>query len=875
MSESWKATDSSFALLDPLTSREKDVLRLIVAGLSNREMAIQLFLTEGTVKWHNKHIFDKLGVRSRAEAIAKSHALGIIRESGSPLDEIKNSNLPYQPTTFVGRDNEIQSLITRLHDQDCRLITLTGMGGIGKTRLAIQAATLAQSGFNGGAYFVSLETVHSPDQVMSAIAQSCRLLVAGIQNPHQQLIDFLQHKALLLVLDNFEHLIQSKNDVLDILRQTQHVKIIITSRIPLQVREEWMMPISGMAFPDHENLEYPDQFDAIRLFHTCAKRAGADVSNESEHIRRICQMTQGMPLAIELAASWLRIFTCQEIIQNLSQNLDLTALPTQDLPDRHQSIRQIFEQSWGLLSETDQRILRALSIFRGGFTSSALHSVTDASINVLARFVDYSLVQVTGEGRYDLHPLIDHMLQERLQASGEFEAVTTVHAAFYAQFMNSQLENIKGKQQLIAIRDIRADIKNIVSAWQWLIARQDYDTISKMWEALVIYMDISQDQQLLNVYESVHVFRLPKAPIHPAQVYLIFIQCAFGDDANYAEEAAQQALQVAEHFRDKRATAFAFYAIGFTHSFKNNPAKAVPYIEKSLTLFRQLGDNYSVTIVLNELGFNYGLLGKKAESNATSQERYKICRSTNNQFGLVTSLHSMGGQAFFAGDYAVADDYMQEALAIAREFNNWLMIVHTTGTLGLLRILIGDFDDAHQFIQQTIAAAKIMGGEYPKTFSFLLGILANTRGDYLHADLLFSDARILIAINPFMMMLVNWGHAVAQYGLHHFETSIEYVQAVLRTALPADTVTMMTLSLPAAALLLWHENHKAFAVECMALWFTHPMSQQGWFLRSPLGNNVMDNMKTEIGEAAFDQAWQTGTTRDLIVTASELLNYLS
>jgi len=496
-------------------------------------------------------------------------------------------------------------------------------------------------------------------------------------------------------------------------------------------------------------------------------------------------------------------------------------------------------------------------------------------MHILARLVDYSLVQVTGEGRYDLHPLIDQFLKERLLACGEFDEVTSAHTAYYSEFLHTQLSDLKSGQQLAALHAIQVDMTNIFSAWQSALIHLDYDNIVKMWETLIIYTEMVEGQQLYNMQESVRDLRLPKVPIHPAQTYLLYIKCLVADNTDNIDDTAQQALQFAEHFQDRRAIAFIFCIIGIRYSYQGDEIKALQELEKSLTLFRELNDEHNVAKVLKELAFSFGVIGKSSERKAAHQERYHIYRRMNDQVGLIFCLHELGAEAFFSGEYTVADAYEQEALTLAQRFGNWIMVVHTTGTLGLLRLVRGDFDDANQIFQRTTEAAETVGGSYPKVFNYLLGLLANLRGEYLQADLYLSDARLIIAFNPFMMMFINWGHAVSKFGLRDFKSSQEYLQAVLRSALSANSTPIMTLSLPLAALLLWQVDNKELAIECMGLWYTHPISQQGWFLRSPLGNNAMDKMKVELGETAFDQAWQTGLARDLITTASELLKILS
>ncbi|MCA0456067.1 MAG: LuxR C-terminal-related transcriptional regulator [Chloroflexi bacterium] len=876
MSKSWNAFDTSSVPLDPLTAREKDVLRLIVAGLSNSEIALQLFLSEGTVKWHNKNIFDKLDVRRRSEAIAKTHDLRLLQETFTPLATASKSNLPAQPTPFVGREAELDSIIARLNDPDCRLVTLAGMGGIGKTRLAICAAELAQPHFKQGVYFVPLEPVSAPDQVIGAVAQACRLPVSGAGKPLQQLLDFLQHKKLLLLLDNFEHLLDAQTDLLTILRHAPDVKILATSRIPLNLHEEWLIPVSGMAFPDRQAIESLDEFDAIRLFKLCATRAGIKLAAESNaDIQHICQLTQGMPLAIELAAALLRTFTSREIIQHLSTDVNSIAAPLRNMPERHHSIQRVFEQSWSLLSSGDQRILRALSIFRGGFTSAALRDVTGASLNVLIRLVDYSFIHVTGEGRYDLHPLIQQILYEQLQTSGELENISDAHAAVFARYMQTWLPWLKGGQQTRAIGEIEMNIENIRSAWSWAIKCRDYTILNKMWEILHVYVEIAVRDQLVDfLLKSINDLNISTTPENEVQTYLLYLQTTLSETPEESLNSARNTLRFAEYFPDNiRAKAFALRSLG---QVIDDDVEAIDWLEQSLALFRQINELYYVEMLLHETSFIYSLLGNKDEDVRCQEERYRICLQIDDRINLVSCLHQLASQELARGNYKAAESLGEEAYTIAQEFGNWRMTVIVPARMGFLCFLRGDFKSAETYFKNAVKSGEYAGTYYTRIFSMMFGYLANTSGDFAKADTIFAKAlRSDLPVNPFLKLFADWGKAITKCGLHLYTSAATFLKEALNFAIMSENIAFISLSLPPAALILWHYGGKTRAVECLALWFTHPATQPQWFLKSVLGKDIFERMKADLGETAYDQAWQAGTTRDLKTTSAELLEFFT
>jgi predicted ATPase/DNA-binding CsgD family transcriptional regulator len=853
---------SNDGVIEPLTTRELDILRLIVAGLSNHEIGVQLFLSEGTVKWHNKHIFDKLDVRSRTEAIVKTQNLRLFHEPVIPSPDKPKYNLPSQSTAFIGRESELQEITGRICHPDCRLLTLIGAGGSGKTRLAIQSAAQLLPHFHDGVFFTPLEPISSPDQVIPAIAQACQLHSFKGVDPRQQLFDFLHQKELLLVLDNFEHLLEAKSEVLALLEQTRHVKIMMTSRIALHVPEEWVYTITGMAFPEQETIVDGDQFDAVRLFLACARRSGRKLSllNDLPHIATICQLTQGMPLAIELATSWLRTLTCQEIAEELRIDTDLLTTPLHDLPERHQSMRRVFQHSWNLLTEKDRKTLSALSIFRGGFTSFALRTITRATLTDLARLIDHSLVQVTGDGRYDLHPLISQYLQEHLLASGEMPSIGAAHAAYFAEFLHVRRRDLMGGRQLAALNEIQAEFENVSAAWLWLIDHQDYANLEKVWEALQLYVFVRGGEHLFG-----HLRKLPlMADHHPVLVYL---HCCLWDnteDINYK-------LKIAEQHPDPRARAFALRVLGMIFSSRHEHTTALSYFSESLALFRQLGEDYYIASALSDVGDSYGLMGEKAKAKQLYEESSHICRHIGNRLILAFDLQQIGTQIFNDGDHALTEPYLREALAITQEFGNLVLMSVSTQFIGQLYYLDGDFDSARPFFQDSLAITEEMGGIWPQAFGFLTAYLANAEGDYQKAIALLAKSRAVFGFHYFAIMLINWAQSIANCGLAHWQLAQEHLYESLKIAVASDSIPWLFVNLPLAGLILWNNEKRDLAVEMMALAFTHPKSHQGWFVKSPLGEHALESMKSGLGERDFDQAWQRGTQRDLHETSAALL----
>ncbi len=340
------------------------------------------------------------------------------------------NNLPTQPTPFIGRTEELADIRQLFDNPACRLVTLLGPGGIGKTRLAQEVARQSLEGqgpaFPQGVYFVSLAPLQTADLLAPAIADALMFAFHSEEASDQpqrdhlmQLADYLRQRQMLLVLDNFEHLISGSSLVSELLRQAPLLKILVTSRERLNVRGEWAYEIQGMHFPDAGQAGGLENFSAAQLFLQSAQRAQVGFSpstQEQAEIARICRLVEGFPLAIELAAAWVRLLTCQEIGAEIEKNLDFLADSLRDLPLRHQSLRAVFEHSWSLLPAPEQKLLSALSVFRGEFSRQAAEQISGASLPRLSSLVDKSLLHRNLSGHYEMHELLKQYAREKFDS---------------------------------------------------------------------------------------------------------------------------------------------------------------------------------------------------------------------------------------------------------------------------------------------------------------------------------------------------------------------------------------------------------------------------------------------------------------------------
>ncbi len=625
-------------------------------------------------------------------------------------------HLPTYPIPIVGRVREVAQITSILSDSSCHLLTLVGPGGIGKTRLAIEAARLSQNIYHQGVYFVSLQALNTPDFIVPEIAQTVRLQFNPGNNTREQLLDFFREKSLLLVLDNFEHLLGGADIISEILTAARGVKVLITSRERVNLREEWVFEVPGLSFPQSENESHILGYEALQLFIQNARRVrvGIELSDaQMKAVTRICRMVGGMPLGIELAAAWVRTLSCEAIADEIAHSLDILETVTRNVEPRHRTMRSTFKSTWDRLSEIEQDAFNNMSVFRGGFTRVAAESIAGASLQTLSSLVDKSLLRLNDNGRYELHELLLQYSTERLNESPEkAEQTHDRHCSYYANFLKIQWRRLTGSEIKSAIRDINIELDNVRAAWDWAVGHLQAQAIEAMLDSLWFFYDTdARGHEGEQVFENA-VHRLKASVPKQADLWAKVLARQGAICFTYRPDKSKALLQESEALlRDVGAHSDHAFALSrlWMVTQKDEWAVRIARLEESLALYTELDNQWAIGQILELLCRMYieeGLLQRIDELLRQAQSYGQKClvlyQQCSSHYGIAMACMSLGSAAYQLGEYQAAYDYYQKSAAIFQDISvHWGGLYSFRG-LGESACGMGQYATARRFERQAL-----------------------------------------------------------------------------------------------------------------------------------------------------------------------------
>jgi len=886
---------------------------------------------------------DELGVEPEAETIALYEQIktGVFNIDAGPVEaeQIPSSptptllafdNLPAQSTSFIGRDTELAVISKRLKDPACRLLSIIGMGGIGKTRLTLEAAATANT-FRHGVCFIPLTSVRSPDFLISTIVDTLQFPLYGRGDPKAQLMNFLRDKELLLVMDNFDHLLAGVGLVTELLQRAPQIKILVTSRERLNLQEEWVLDLQGLPFPKGRGDGEIENYSAVQLFLQRAQQARADfwlTYMDKRAIARICRLVEGMPLGIELAASWTRTFSCEDIATEIEQNYNFLTTSLKNIPSRHRSLRAVFAHSWKLLSDKERCVYRKLSVFWGGFSRTSAEEVIGASAVVLSALVDKSLLSWTAPDRYEIHELLRQYAAEKLSKNPEDKRLIKVkHCQHHAAFLEVQVERVKHGRQQEALESISVEIDNIRAGWYWAVKHRREIEFEAYCEGLFLIHNMQswfhegeavfrlaaanlrqtsgtgatsdqKSRQMLGkvlarqgvfcaslgryddaraiLQEGLAIFEDPdirrSSPL--SLTYLGAIAWALAD-YNRARELCRESLAITRKLADRWKEALVYEYLGMIAISLADYREARTLAQRCLTIFREFGYRSGIAFSLNMLGIAVRNLGEYHQAKQICQESLAISQEIGDRWEEALSLQYLGMIAISLGEYVEAKKLAQKSASIYQEFDYRSGIAFSLNLVGIAARYLDEYAEARQVHTQVLQMCREMDYLLGVALaSYYLGRTAHLQGDLAEAERYLTESLTIAkklayqrGVTQSLNILGNVAFAQGKYqqAKRYLVEALEMTQEMHAAPMTLDVLTGL-------AQLLAEEGENERAVALLALPLRHAASKQE---TKEKASRLYSQLSSQLPSQIVDIARQNGHADELEVVVAQILRELN
>jgi predicted ATPase/transcriptional regulator with XRE-family HTH domain len=630
----------------------------------------------------------------------------------------RRHNLPISPTTFIGRAGEVALVRDRLRQPDVHLLTLTGPGGTGKTRLALQVATTLLDDFADGVWFMDLAPIRDSALVVSIIASAFQLLDSGGAMLADRLLAYLSDKQLLLLLDNFEQVVEAAPLLAELLAAAPQLRLLVTSRVVVGVYGEYHVPVPPLNVPGPQPLPPLDHLvknEAVQLFLVRAQAATGRfllTPANAPLVVELCQHLDGLPLAIELAAARLRHLPLETVLGRLSSRLTLLTGGARTLPQRQQTLRDTLTWSYDLLTPDEQRLFRRLAVFVGGWTLEAAEAVCNVSgdlpfavLDGLATLLDQSLLRqaegVNGEPRFTMLETIREYALERLTEHGEVEKLRQQHAENYLALAEAAQPEADGLQRRTWLERLEAEHDNLRAALEYLSAHEASEHLARLCAALTWFWWLRGDFRVARAWVNQMVARRDQLP---------------------APLRAKALLRCVRLFHNRADVAFAL-------------------LEEGLTLYRTLGDQHGIAEALIELGVTQAFYADNAVAGVTLEEGLALSRTVGYTAGIAMALGWLGKIRLEQGDAAGAAALLEESLLLYQRLGNSNEITTVLAYLGWVAELQGDYQRANARYAEALARRQQMGDR--RGIAAMLAILGNValkQGDIAQAVALQTES---------------------------------------------------------------------------------------------------------------------------------------
>jgi predicted ATPase/class 3 adenylate cyclase len=670
------------------------------------------------------------------------------------LDTVLN-NLPMQLTTFIGRENEIVEVKQELESH--RLVTLTGSGGTGKTRLSLQVAADLLETFEHGVWFVELAPLVDPELIPQTIISAIGISEQRGKMPIEILKEYLQEKKVLIVLDNCEHLIEASAKVTNVLlNAAPGLKIMASSREALGVKGELSYPVPSLSLPDIKHLpviEQLSQYEAVRLFIDRASLVSPhfDVDkNNAPFIAQICYRLDGIPLAIELAAARVKMMSVEQISARLDDRFRLLTGGARTALPRQQTLRALIDWSYDLLTEKERLLLRRLSVFAGGWTLEATEEVCRGDgielydvLDLLTQLVNKSLVVViersqSGEPRYRILETIRQYAREKFLEDRGSEIVRQQHLAYFVKLAERAEPELYRSHQVFWLNKLDDEIDNFRLAVEWALANDIESGLRiaaipwRFWQGRSYLPEVGDWlKQLLEQYKTVNALHAQALGIHSL--------CSFRHgDFSETIRLAKQSLEMARTLSDKQTEALSLAFLGVSTAAQGNFGEGTPLLEEALAIYRSLGDKVGQSSATEWLSFSTNDLERAI---AFGEESLALARELGDLSGMVSRLCTLSRLTFWNGDFDSPVAWLEEALLISRQIDDRIGEAYALTTYGVLVYWQGDYPQAITHFEEAIRLSEKFGNHYQKLWAHVnMAYAVLQLGDFERACNLFQDS---------------------------------------------------------------------------------------------------------------------------------------
>ena len=749
--------------------------------------------------------------------------------------------VPKSSTIFVGREEEINSVMDILVKPENRLLTISGPGGIGKTRFVQEIAGEFSGIFQDSVNFVSLVPAKNSDQVITLIAQTIGMAFSEQVNKPEMLFGHLRESKSLLVLDNFEHLLVDKSSVHfvdSLLNETKFLKILVTSREILNLVQEQVYLLGGLTYPFNAelSLEFVQSCDAVQLFlkRTSQKLPGFTITEKNKkNIIRICAALEGMPLGVELAAATICEQGIEEIADIYENNLDSLETRMSNFQSRHRSLNIAFTASWNLLEADLQIKLFGLSFFLDGFSASAANSVAAAFSNDLAVLISKSFLRMEVPGRYSIHEAIRQFINKKNLPAADPEQLSEKHACFFADFLCEIQTDLKNSGQTFALNNIQTDFGNISLSWKWILEHNRVDLLLKCIDSLYQYFIIRSlfTEGITWFKQAVEMMNCDPECEHISgrMLWRLGSLAYMIHDNQLVFDSLLKSQQILERTAEFHELAYCHIHLGWAYQKEKDFDSAQQYTKHALQYFTDISDDSGLSQSYLLAGAIENRQGDFIKSEQFFELAYSHCKSTENPRNLVVIINRLADIACYEGNYAKAENLFLESLKISEELDDRYNQAIMLNNLGTICHIKGEYFSAQTYYEQSLMIAQDIGDLDGTALALNnLGELSTWQQDYESARS-YSEEALGIArkLNEDWTIIVCLNSLGEIYcGLSLFEKSKGYFQEALKLAVEINGLDLVARVLTNLARVYQLTGQEEIAVEILSAVVSHSAVEQ-------------------------------------------------